>query len=396
MYNAGFGDAFLVLVDYEGQPPRKVLIDCGSHSQGHPEGGLKAVAREIVDAARADEPDGEPRLQIVVATHRHQDHIAGFGDAALWRNVQVAEVWMPWTEHPTDPDAARIRDAQQRLALELSRRLQPVHPLRDLVLNAAPNAAAMATLHRGFAGRPKRRFLPAPSGPGTFGTPALPGVQVHLFGPSRDEDVIREMDPPVGQSYLRLGEGLGFGVEPDPPFRQRWIRERDDVRSRYPHLMFSNEELKWIDGSEAAHESAAAVALEKAVNGTSLMFMLEIGSAHLLFPGDAQWGTWEAARARPENRELLSQTTLYKVGHHGSHNATPRAFVEDDLQGLAIALVSVKAMKIWPSIPRLPLLEALAGKAAVIRSDEALPSDGSPQVTRAPDGGYTEVRVAVA
>ena len=36
-----------------------------------------------------------------------------------------------------------------------------------------------------------------------------------------------------------------------------------------------------------------AATLEKSVNGTSLVLLFKIGRAVLLFPGDAQWGTWD-------------------------------------------------------------------------------------------------------
>lgn len=109
--------------------------------------------------------------------------------------------------------------------------------------------------------------------------------------------------------------------------------------------------------------------LEKAVNGTSLMLMFVVGRAHLLFPGDAQWGTWSAALADPEWNELLSKTTFYKVGHHASHNATPRAFVEKHLSRKFSAMVSTRKVKKWPDIPRGPLLEALRARSnRVIRS----------------------------
>jgi hypothetical protein len=44
----------------------------------------------------------------------------------------------------------------------------------------------------------------------------------------------------------------------------------------------------------------------------------------LLFPGDAEiesWSTWENSHADVD--DLLARTVLYKVGHHGSINATP-------------------------------------------------------------------------
>ena len=75
-------------------------------------------------------------------------------------------------------------------------------------------------------------------------------------------------------------------------------------------------------------EQAIAVSLDKAVNGTSLMLVLKIGQAYLLFPGDAQWGTWQAALRNPTANALLRKTTFFKVSHHGSHNGTPREFVE--------------------------------------------------------------------
>ncbi len=114
------------------------------------------------------------------------------------------------------------------------------------------------------------------------------------------------------------------------------------------------------------------MAIEQAVNGTSLMLVFEIGQAVLLFPGDAQWGTWDNAirTARP----LLERTTFLKVGHHGSHNASPRTFVEHVLGADFTAMVSTRPTKIFKQIPRLPLLEALVAKQAapaLARSDVA-------------------------
>jgi hypothetical protein len=47
-----------------------------------------------------------------------------------------------------------------------------------------------------------------------------------------------------------------------------------------------------------------------------------------LFGGDAQIENWEyalrAAPDHPHNLALLREVDVYKVGHHGSRNATPR------------------------------------------------------------------------
>ena len=44
----------------------------------------------------------------------------------------------------------------------------------------------------------------------------------------------------------------------------------------------------------------------------------------LLFPGDAQWENWQWALLQPGIGDLLKGVDVYKVGHHGSRNATPK------------------------------------------------------------------------
>ena len=45
----------------------------------------------------------------------------------------------------------------------------------------------------------------------------------------------------------------------------------------------------------------------------------------LLFPGDAQIENWKYALSQPAVVAKLHDVDLYKVGHHGSRNATPRS-----------------------------------------------------------------------
>ena len=73
----------------------------------------------------------------------------------------------------------------------------------------------------------------------------------------------------------------------------------------------------------------------------------------------------------PEWRNLLARTSFCKVGHHGSHNATPRDLLEGALGEGFAAMVSTRSMSNWPDIPRAPLLERLAEKTGrrVVRSD---------------------------
>ena len=65
--------------------------------------------------------------------------------------------------------------------------------------------------------------------------------------------------------------------------------------------------------------------LDDVLNNTSLILLFKVGSQKLLFPGDAQWENWSYALKQPGIKELLEGATLYKVGHHGSRNATPKS-----------------------------------------------------------------------
>jgi hypothetical protein len=64
--------------------------------------------------------------------------------------------------------------------------------------------------------------------------------------------------------------------------------------------------------------------LDKQMNNTSVILLFEIGRKLLLFPGDAQIENWRYALDQPKFQKLLRKVSLYKVGHHGSRNATPR------------------------------------------------------------------------
>jgi beta-lactamase superfamily II metal-dependent hydrolase len=79
----------------------------------------------------------------------------------------------------------------------------------------------------------------------------------------------------------------------------------------------------------------------------------------------------------PATWDLLSGTTVYKVGHHGSHNATPRRFVEECLSDTdGVALISVAPTSYgggWKNIPLSTLVDALKKKIKVQQtwSDDA-------------------------
>lgn len=392
MYNVGFGDCFLLKIPSAGKT-LKMLFDCGSIKAGPRP--MPDVVKDVI--AEVTEPDGKPRIDVIVATHRHKDHVSGFSNA-LWKTVEVKEVWLPWTEDPDDPNASKIRNAQSKLAALLASnteklRAQPagvssaaviakLDAIADITANALTNEQEMRTLHEGFLGEPTRRFLPTEkSADAIFKTTALPGVLVHILGPSRDPEVIRDMNPPAGQSYLQLYEGQNGPSNSVPdPFREDWWSDGEPPQTG---PLLSPEDRARIREINSGSDFNVAVALDAAVNGTSLMIILRVGDQWLLFPGDAQWGTWQAALANANWNQLLQKTTFYKIGHHGSHNATPVEFVEKTVGKDFWAMASTHHVNQWPSIPKEELLSAIAS-----RTDKVARSD---RENEAPSNAFTVV-----
>jgi hypothetical protein len=168
-----------------------------------------------------------------------------------------------------------------------------------------------------------------------------------------------------------------------------------------------NAEQDWrrIDEDWLGVAGALAMKLDEDTNNTSLVLAIELVKSQqvLLFPGDAQVGNWlswdrcdfkvreaDGSDHRVNAADLLSRTVLYKVGHHGSHNATMKE------KGLE-RMTSKKLVAMIPTdestakkqgrkdqngkprgwaIPFKPLMKALKEKTGgrILRADGPAPS----------------------
>jgi hypothetical protein len=143
-----------------------------------------------------------------------------------------------------------------------------------------------------------------------------------------------------------------------------------------------------IDGAWMGAAVNFALQMDRNTNNSSLVLALEIGEGGdvLLLAADAQGGAWESFKTLKlahEGREvmatdLLARTAFYKVGHHGSVNATARSALETMDPARLVAFVPVDERVArercrWNDFPAAKLTARLQEQTngRVIRADDA-------------------------
>jgi hypothetical protein len=126
--------------------------------------------------------------------------------------------------------------------------------------------------------------------------------------------------------------------------------------------------------------------LDDQMNNTSLILLFEVGNKKLLFPGDAQLENWSYALQDSPNaaatRKLLAAADFYKVGHHGSRNATPKQLLWEKFakrggakgKRLKTMISTLHGKHGTPAkkteVPRKTLLEALKTETDLLSTED--------------------------
>jgi hypothetical protein len=148
----------------------------------------------------------------------------------------------------------------------------------------------------------------------------LPGVRITVLGP-----------PTVAQTDTVLKQRSEDDAEFWRLEAQRASRNAAGLRRLFPKAVIAHGALppsvRWfvprLRNLHVSELRKLVRIMDTAMNNTSVILLFEIGRQKLLFPGDAQIENWAYALARPKLCQRLEGVTLYKVGHHGSRNATP-------------------------------------------------------------------------
>ncbi len=381
MYRVGFGDCFLLSLPASGET-QHVLVDCGVHARGDI-GTLERVVGDIAEQTGRS-------LALVIATHAHQDHISGFAaHEEVFRGFQVREVWLPWTENPRDPVAVRLKQKQAALAETVFQQLAARPPSGDtrLAVEAAienltgkklsgesltSNEQALRVLKSGINGA---EVVYVKFGKQFDDAAGIKGLSARILGPPRDEEYLARMDPPPDERFLRAADGGGLEpVNAIVPFENKWKVEASSNRY-YGELDERDKNLLAVAATDA---EGLVFTLDRIVNNTSVVAVFMYRGKYLLFPGDAQYGSWEGWIRRPETSGLLADVNFYKVAHHGSYNATPVSALEGMTEKSFAAMVSTQSEP-WASIPLAKLMQALGAKSEGIVRSDSISIEGAPE-----------------
>src|SRR5262249_44855568 len=145
-YQVGFGDCFLLSFIYTNKDKRHVLIDFGT--TGLPK--KKAPSTHMPKLARQIATDCGGKLTAVVATHRHADHISGFGtdgktgkSGEIIRSLKPKLVIQPWTEDPRAAKSAkRATTGSPRSPKSFVASLAAMNAIAETVLTLAESRPA--------------------------------------------------------------------------------------------------------------------------------------------------------------------------------------------------------------------------------------------------------------
>ncbi|MEY2420015.1 MAG: hypothetical protein QOI95_82 [Acidimicrobiaceae bacterium] len=366
-YNVGFGDCILITITYRDRSRRHLLVDFGS---------TKAAGTTLRTTAEAlrDETQNEG-IAAAIVTHQHRDHITGFATKPKRSDDPVAALKpklliRPWMDQPEPSRVGR----QSRRHAQLLRSLDSlVNVTKQRALRGSPitsllnlqlvDTAASQVLADWEANGTRTIYVKAGDRPSI--TRYLPGVSLDIIGPPTVEQVpfLASYDRDDPEQFWARHQAAAATIKE----RLEWtIADKDlDTLAGADGLGAAAWLANRMNDSQRSNLLAVARGFDSFLNNTSVIALLKVGARTLLLCGDAQIENWSHAlaladaltpglRARFEQAGIeppepdglahrLANIDLYKVGHHGSKNATPKTLFSlwEDQRAGAVPVVTV-------------------------------------------------------
>ncbi len=382
MYRHGLGDCFLLTFMQDGKDEFNMLIDCGLlHGTANGKEIMRNVAENIEQTLTVEKTIGGDKkkwLDVVVLTHEHADHISGFSkDQAqeIFDRIHFGEVWVGWMDDERHPKYKAVREHFHKQVAGLKAALNKMNSEELKGLSKTINALVLDFFEEDVLGADastggraaawdyalkKSVNNPKYCTPGqSFLLGEFDDVRIYILGPSEEFKTFSKVDPPKDETYRDEGSGFAlaesffaavagdsdlFDAELYQPFEsylridaEKEAPQTDFFKTHYGFAPDDKNNWRRINDDWLTMAGGLALHLDSYTNNTCLAFAVEFVRSKkvLLFPGDAQFANWiswqklsweipdaNGAKQQVKTEDLLKQTVFYKVGHHGSHNAT--------------------------------------------------------------------------
>lgn len=341
-YRVGCGDCLYVRIP-EGEDGFHILIDCGK------KGGTELLEKAVKDLEETMLPDGDApgkkRLDLIVATHRHEDHIKGF-DKEWFKNIEVKNVWLSAVMDPEHPQSGKahklhsLASAHMRRLMDSGRALSPQIEILASAYGVSNDAADRFLMEELAEAKPK--YVHAGMTGKDLGL-KLKDAKITVLAPEKDID------------HFYLGEEIDVRLK---GFQEAGSSDRPEAeRSEGPAPAprnISAGDFRRLQSGMLSNGLAFAAKDTKIQNNMSVVLLVEWKKRRLLFVGDAEWehefregkdnGSWNVMWHKYRETHLKDPVDFLKIGHHGSINATPPVFelkpkpkkAEDDLGDASI------------------------------------------------------------
>ncbi len=236
MYRQGLGDCFLLsFPTWTMDRPFFMMIDCGV-ILGTEDAAekMRAVLEDIKETTGG-------RIDLLVATHEHWDHVSGFAQAKeVFEQLTVDQLWLAWTEDPTNKFAEALRAHRRRKVEALRKAVAQLRAVGEDQLklaghNQMDRKAAQRTVATAERIEDVLGFFGAVGGASTgealaiirkhagsvrfrhpreapIALPGVEGVRIYVLGPPENELIKRSDPTKTGREVYEMAFGLAPSV----------------------------------------------------------------------------------------------------------------------------------------------------------------------------------------
>jgi len=393
VYNVGLGDCIYLRVP-DTHRNVHILIDCGNKFSS-----IDTLGERIRDLKNDLDKTAEDKrhLDLLVVSHPHEDHHKGF-EEEFFDDIKIDHIWLSPAFSRENPQAKGFYALKEAAA----RAISALNGLSESELDEMRSEfRELLQLTKSQALDMLNNSLPKKNGiQPLYVTADTPQQELKIF---ENQDIKLKVLGPMSDidNFYLGGNGLVSTTDAVTPNSlvegyQAIYPDPGAVKVDQPRNI-SKQDFELLRSSLHTNALEAAALVGHVENNLSVVLLLDWHKKRLLFCGDAEWsaarkGAVQKARSNgswnvmwQERKADLSQpVNFFKIGHHGSENATPWSPKDHPINQImdkllpkptvgeaskAYAVVSTERTARWPSIPSAALMEEIGKRVINARSE---------------------------